>query len=99
MQTTKTKTCGRCNGTGSYSYNPQYGTMCLGCGGTGIKGGKPSKRNIPTPHGCSLDELPYGLGWNIFIPKYPKSISGVNVTYKTKEAALADYPNAEVCNG
>jgi hypothetical protein len=94
METTKTKTCGRCNGTGSYSYNPQYGTMCLGCGGTGIKGRKASKRSIPTPHGCYLSECI--LGWYVFIPRYPKSISGASVQYKTKEAALTDYPNAEM---
>ena len=96
METNKTKTCGRCGGTGSYSYNPQYGTMCLGCGGTGIKGKKASKGSIPTPHGCWLKELPYDMGWYIFIPRYPKSISGVNVRYQTKDAALADYPNAEL---
>ena len=73
--------------------------MCLGCGGSGIKGKKPSKGSIPTPHGCRLKELPYEMGWYIFIPRYHKSISGVNVRYQTKEAALADYPNAEVRNG
>lgn len=96
METTKTKTCGRCNGTGSYSYNPRHGTMCLGCGGTGVKGGKPSKAFIPTPHGCYLKECLFDLGWYVFIPRAPKSIRGVSVQYKTKEAALADYPNAEV---
>lgn len=96
METTKTKTCGRCNGTGSYSYNPRYGTMCLGCAGTGSEGGKPSKSSIPTPHGCYVKEYPFNLGWYVFIPSAPKSPRGVTVEYKTKDAALADYPNAEV---
>jgi hypothetical protein len=95
MENTKTKTCGRCNGTGSYSYNPRYGTMCFACGGTGTKGGKASKASIPTPHGCWIKEYPFNLGWYVFIPSAPKSQRGVTVEYKTKEAALADYPNAE----
>jgi len=96
MENTKETTCKRCGGTGSYSYNPRHGTMCLGCGGTGDKGGKPSKASIPTPHGCLLKELPYEMGWYVFIPRYAKSIVGASVKYKTKEAALADYPNAEL---
>lgn len=28
-------TCGRCGGTGSFSYCQQYGTTCFGCGGSG----------------------------------------------------------------
>lgn len=31
------ETCGRCGGTGHYSYNPIHGTVCLGCGGAGVK--------------------------------------------------------------
>jgi len=29
------KTCGRCGGTGNYSFRPDIGTTCLKCGGTG----------------------------------------------------------------
>jgi hypothetical protein len=31
------KTCGRCGGSGSYSYCTMHGTRCFGCGGTGKK--------------------------------------------------------------
>lgn len=34
-QHTVTETCGRCNGTGHYSYNQTHGTMCYGCMGCG----------------------------------------------------------------
>lgn len=30
-------TCGRCCGTGNYSYNSVHGTRCYGCGGSGYK--------------------------------------------------------------
>jgi len=96
MGNTKQTTCKRCGGTGSHSYNPKYGTMCFDCGGSGVKGGKPSKASIPTPHGCYVKEYPFDLGWYVFIPDRPKSPRGVTVEYKTKEAALADYPNAEL---
>ena len=29
----ETKVCGRCGGSGSYSYNSIHGTMCYGCNG------------------------------------------------------------------
>jgi hypothetical protein len=29
--------CTRCYGTGHYSYNDVHGTMCYGCGGTGLQ--------------------------------------------------------------
>lgn len=29
------RTCGRCGGSGSFSYNPKDGTRCYGCGGGG----------------------------------------------------------------
>lgn len=31
----ETKTCGRCGGSGHYSYCEMYGTTCFGCRGTG----------------------------------------------------------------
>lgn len=31
----ETETCGRCHGTGQYSYNQVDGSRCYGCGGTG----------------------------------------------------------------
>ncbi len=46
MTTTETKftkdglelqTCGRCGGSGKYSYCTMYGDRCFGCGGTGVK--------------------------------------------------------------
>ena len=30
------KTCGRCGGSGKYSYTPMEGDTCRGCGGTGV---------------------------------------------------------------
>lgn len=30
------KVCPRCGGTGHYSYNPMYGTMCFKCEGIGF---------------------------------------------------------------
>ena len=32
----ETTTCGRCGGSGKYSYNQIDGDRCYGCGGTGI---------------------------------------------------------------
>lgn len=31
----ETVTCGRCGGSGKYSYNMMHGDRCYGCGGTG----------------------------------------------------------------
>lgn len=31
----ETKVCGRCGGTGQYSYCQQWGTTCFNCGGSG----------------------------------------------------------------
>ena len=31
----ETTTCGRCGGTGKYSFNLMHGSRCYGCGGTG----------------------------------------------------------------
>lgn len=31
------QTCGRCGGSGSYSYCSMYGSRCFGCGGKGVK--------------------------------------------------------------
>lgn len=31
----ETKVCGRCGGSGHYSYNLMHGTMCYGCKGAG----------------------------------------------------------------
>lgn len=31
----ETKSCGRCGGSGRYSYCSMYGSVCFGCGGTG----------------------------------------------------------------
>lgn len=31
----ETETCGRCGGSGNYSYCPGYGTRCFKCGGKG----------------------------------------------------------------
>jgi hypothetical protein len=31
----ETETCGRCGGSGHYSYNMRDGTVCYGCGGSG----------------------------------------------------------------
>jgi hypothetical protein len=33
----ETATCGRCAGSGHYSFNLMHGTVCFGCGGSGIK--------------------------------------------------------------
>lgn len=33
----ETKSCGRCGGSGSYSYCQMHGSRCFGCGGTGIQ--------------------------------------------------------------
>lgn len=33
----ESKTCGRCGGTGHYSYNQVSGTTCFGCNGKGFK--------------------------------------------------------------
>lgn len=33
----ETTTCGRCGGSGHYSYCPSHGTTCFGCGGSGVR--------------------------------------------------------------
>jgi hypothetical protein len=32
----ESQTCGRCNGSGHYSFNMMDGTRCYGCGGSGV---------------------------------------------------------------
>lgn len=31
------KTCGRCGGSGKYSFNQMHGSKCYGCGGDGVQ--------------------------------------------------------------
>jgi hypothetical protein len=33
----ETETCGRCGGTGNYSYNRMHGTVCYGCAGNKVR--------------------------------------------------------------
>lgn len=33
----ETETCGRCGGSGKYSYCQMHGSTCFGCGGSGIR--------------------------------------------------------------
>ncbi len=33
----ESETCRRCEGSGTYSYNPRHGNRCYGCGGRGYK--------------------------------------------------------------
>ena len=33
----ESRTCTRCGGSGSYSYNPMHGSVCYGCGGRGVQ--------------------------------------------------------------
>lgn len=40
----ETQTCGRCNGTGHYSYNTKDGTVCYGCRGAKVVWSKRDKR-------------------------------------------------------
>jgi hypothetical protein len=40
-----TQTCGRCLGTGHYSYNRMDGTRCYGCSGSGRRLTKPAARS------------------------------------------------------
>lgn len=35
MTAFETKPCGRCGGSGSYSWNAMHGSTCYGCGGSG----------------------------------------------------------------
>jgi len=37
MGTFETESCGRCCGSGKFSFNLMHGDRCYGCGGTGIK--------------------------------------------------------------
>jgi hypothetical protein len=50
MSTIITATCGRCGGSGEYSFNHMDGTRCYGCGGTGkvAKAPKGQKKIRPT---------------------------------------------------
>ena len=38
--------CGRCGGSGSYSYCQTHGTKCFGCGGHGMKAAKLTKATL-----------------------------------------------------
>lgn len=40
----ETTMCGRCGGSGQYSYCQMYGTRCFGCGGSGIVLSRNGKR-------------------------------------------------------
>lgn len=47
MTAFETKTCARCGGSGSYSFNLMHGSRCYGCGGTGkvlTKNGKAAQK-------------------------------------------------------
>jgi hypothetical protein len=90
--------CERCNGTGSYSYDMQYGSMCFSCKGTGRKLAKGEKAAavIPAPFGSRLSvSNPYdpNSDWSVFIPKAHKSVRGVTVKFKTESDALSAYPD------
>jgi len=42
----QTKTCGRCGGSGQYSFNLMHGTMCFGCQGKGVVLATPNKKGV-----------------------------------------------------
>jgi hypothetical protein len=44
-----TTPCPRCNGTGHYSYNPRYGTVCFGCGGLKVVPARPKGQKAIKP--------------------------------------------------
>jgi hypothetical protein len=59
--------CTRCHGSGHHSYNDVHGTVCYGCGGTGlkvIKRAKPAweayKAAVRKMKSCRHDELSVG---------------------------------------
>ena len=60
----ETETCGRCGGSGNYSYCPGYGTRCFKCGG---KGKVYSKRGAAAlAYGRELRTVPANevqVGW------------------------------------
>lgn len=57
------ETCGRCGGTGQYSYNQVDGSRCYGCGGTGqrlTKRGKAAKAFADTLLDLPIDQVQVG---------------------------------------
>ena len=40
------ETCGRCGGSGHYSYNQIHGTVCYGCGGRGKRQTRQAKKAL-----------------------------------------------------
>lgn len=50
-------TCTRCNGTGSYSFNPMYGTVCFKCWGSGKQATAPKPPKASEFTGLSADAL------------------------------------------
>lgn len=63
----ETETCGRCGGSGNYSYCSMHGTRCFGCGGSGIrytKRGRATKAFFEAKLRVPVSELKVGdLMW------------------------------------
>lgn len=65
MSNFETKTCGRCGGSGHYSFNLMYGTMCFGCKGSGIvftKRGAEARRFYDESLTVAASDLQIGMG-------------------------------------
>lgn len=60
--------CGRCGGSGQYSYNQMDGTRCYGCGGTGwklTKRGHAAQKYLDALRSVRVDTLqPGDLMWD-----------------------------------
>ena len=69
----ETTTCGRCCGTGRYSYNQMHGSRCYGCGGSGkayTRRGAEAQRFLEALRSKRADAFEAGdlMRYDVFMP-------------------------------
>jgi len=89
------ETCGRCGGSGQYSYNQIDGSRCFGCGGSGerlSKRGKAAKKFADDMLEVAIEDLPQGRratyrnSWT----GHKTTFSGTRITGYTKSKSTRD---------
>lgn len=53
----ESETCGRCCGTGQYSFHPDHGTVCFGCKGSGKVLSRAGKRAYEAYKAANTDHV------------------------------------------
>jgi hypothetical protein len=93
----ETQTCGRCGGTGQYSFNLMHGSMCYGCQGKKLKD---TKRGAAAKYVKPGDRIfvqpgPFnGGGWTEVLEVSEETDSG-HINLKTKGITLGEFPECK----